>query len=184
MAINLGNMEIVIVAAENNFRDEELFIPEDIFSAAGAFVQVASTTTDTIYGMLGGTIKPDIRIDKINTDSLNALVIAGGSGSVEYLWGNEALLKKVREAYDKGKVIGAICLSAVIPAQAGIMKGRRGTVYPTVESLSELKRHGEVFVDKGLVVSDRIVTAQGPAQAKDFANAVLELAASRATLAE
>ncbi len=175
MEMNLANTEIVLVAAPEDFRDEELFIPEDVFSDAGAFVLTASTTKKTIHGKLGGETDPDIRIEDINTSSLNALVIAGGPGARKYLWDNKALLRKVREANDKGKVIGAICISGAIPALAGIMRGRKGTVYPDPEALGVLKKAGEAYVDEGVVVDGNVVTSKGPDFAKEFAGAILAL---------
>jgi protease I len=175
MELNLGNTEIVLVAAPANFRDEELFVPEDVFSDAGAFVLTASTTKRRIHGKLGGETEPDIHIEDINVNTLDALVIAGGPGAREYLWDNEALLRKVREANDKGKVIGAICISGAIPALAGIMKGKKGTVYPDPEAVDVLKKSGETYVDEGVVVDGNVVTAAGPKYAKEFAEAILEL---------
>lgn len=175
MEFNLGNMEIVLVAAPEGFRDEELFVPEDVFSDAGAFVLTASTTKKPIYGSQGGSTDPDLHIEDINVNSLGALVVAGGVGAQKYLWNNDALLRKVREANDKGKVIGAICISGAIPALAGIMKGRRGTVYPDPEAISVLKKCGETYVDEGVVVDVNVVTAKGPQYAKDFAETILAL---------
>ncbi|HTX43449.1 MAG TPA: DJ-1/PfpI family protein [Methanocella sp.] len=175
MEFNLGNTEIVLVAAPEDFRDEELFIPEDVFTAAGAFVLTASTTKKPIYGSQGGCTDPDIHIEDINVKSLNALVIAGGSGARKYLWDNEALLRKVREANDRGKVIGAICISGAIPARAGIMRNRRGTVYPDPGAIGVLKEAGEAYVDEGVVVDGNVVTAKGPEYAKEFAETILAL---------
>ena len=125
MEINLGNTEIVIVAAQNNFRDEELFVPENMFSAAGAYVLIASNEDDEpMMGMVGGSARANIEIEDIDVDGLDALVIAGGTGSIEYLWDDEKLRNKVRKAYDKGKIIGAICLSGVVLARAGILEGK------------------------------------------------------------
>jgi protease I len=175
MEFNLGNTEVVLVAAPEGFSDEELFVPEDVFSDAGAFVLTASTTKNTIYGKMGGMTDPDLRIEDIKISSLNALVIAGGPGAREYLWDNEALLRKVREANDNGKVIGAICISGTIPALAGIMRNRRGTVYPDPEAIDVLKKSGETYVDEGVVVDGNVVTAKGPEYAKDFAETILGL---------
>ncbi len=175
MEIDLDNTEIVLVAAPEGFRDEELFVPEDVFSAAGAFVLTASTTKRPIYGKLGGETDPDLHIEDIKVDTLSALVIAGGPGARKYLWENDALLRKVREANDKGKIIGAICISGAIPALAGIMRGKKGTVYPDPEALTVLKNNGETYVNEGVVVDGNVVTAAGPMYAKDFAEAIVAL---------
>lgn len=179
MEFSLDNTEIVLVAAPEGFRDEELFVPEDIFSEAGAFVLTASTTKKPIYGSQGGSTHPDLHIEDIKVDSLNALVIAGGKGAREHLWGNEALLRKVREASEKGKVIGAICISGAIPALAGIMRGRKGTVYPDPEALEVLEDNGETYVNEGVVVDGNVVTAAGPTYAREFAGAILSLLKER-----
>jgi len=175
MEFRLDNTEIVLVAAPEGFRDEELFIPEDVFSDAGAFVLTASTTKKPIYGSQGGSTDPDVHIEDIKVDSLNALVIAGGQGARKYLWQNEALLRKVREANEKGKVIGAICISGAIPALAGIMNGKRGTVYPDPEALDVLRNSGEAYVNEGVVVDGNVVTGAGPMYAREFAEAILAL---------
>ncbi|HTY91718.1 MAG TPA: DJ-1/PfpI family protein [Methanocella sp.] len=175
MEFDLGNTEIVLVAAPEGFRDEELFVPEDVFSAAGAFVLTASTTKKTINGSEGGSTDPDLHIEDINVDDLNALVIAGGRGARQYLWNDEALLRKVSEANEKGKIIGAICISGAIPAIAGIMRGRKGTVYPDPEALEVLKKAGETYVGEGVVVDGNVVTGAGPEYAKEFAGMILAL---------
>ena len=184
MKINLGNLKIQLVAAEKNFRDEELFVPEDIFSDAGAFVPTASSTMKTIHGMMGGSTEPDLLIGDIRVSGLDAIVIAGGTGSREYLWNDEALLEKVREANNTGKIIGAICLSGAIPARAGIMRNRRGTVYPDPEAVEELKKCGEIYVDQGVVVDGNVVTAQGPQNAKEFAETIMALLQSKLTMTQ
>ena len=184
MKINLGNLKIQLVAAEKDFRDEELFVAEDVFSDAGAFVPTASGTKKTIHGMLGGTTEPDLLIKDINVDNLDAIVIVGGIGSREYLWNDDTLLKMVKEANDKGKIIGAICLSGAIPARAGIMRGRRGTVYPTPEALDELKKNGEFYVDQGVVVDGNVITAQGPQNSREFADTIMAVLQSKMTLTQ
>ncbi len=179
MEFSLDNTEIVLVAAPEGFRDEELFVPEDVFSGAGAFVLTASTTRKPIYGSQGGSTLPDLHIEDVRVDSLNAIVIAGGKGAREYLWSNEALLRKVSEANEKGKVIGAICISGAIPALAGIMRGRRGTVYPDPEAVDLVRKSGESYVDEGVVVDGNVVTAAGPQYAREFAEAILALLRQR-----
>ncbi len=179
MAMDLGNTKVQLVAAQEGFRDEELFVPEDVFSDAGAFVDIASNDTRTAHGMLGGEVDPDIAIFKIDVDSIDALVIAGGKGSPQYLWSNPDLLDKVREAYAKGKIVGAICMSGVVLAQAGILKGKHATVYPDPVALHELKHHEVVYEDVGVVVDGNVVTASGPDYAKPFAEAILELLQAR-----
>ncbi len=167
--------KILMVIAPKDFRDEELFVPKRIFEERGAEVIVASTSTDTATGMLGGTFKPDMKISDANVSEYDAIVIVGGAGSMEYLWENEELRTLIKNAHDQDKVLSAICLSPVVLARAGIMDGKRATVSPYEEAIDELKGYGAIYVDESVVVSDRIITGRGPEDAEEFALKVCEV---------
>lgn len=166
--------KILIVIAQEQFRDEECFVPKKVFEAAGVKVTVAAEATKTAEGMLGGTIEPDIKISDARVDDYDAIVITGGSGSRKYLWDNKALQKLVKEADAQKKVISAICISPVVLARTGILKGKESTVFKSPDTVSELKEHGAVYLDREVVVSGRVVTGRDPASAEAFGKAILE----------
>lgn len=166
--------KILIVIAQEQFRDEECFVPKKVFEAVGVKVTVAAEATKTAKGMLGGTIKPDIKISDARVDDYDAVVITGGSGSRKYLWDNKALQKLVTEADAQKKVISAICISPVVLARTGILKGKESTVFKSPDTVSELKEHGAVYLDREVVVSGRVVTGRDPASAEAFGKAILE----------
>lgn len=95
--------KILLVIAQEQFRDEECFVPKQLFEAAGVKVTIAAESKKTSKGMLGGTIKPDIAISDARIDDYDAIVISGGSGSKKYLWDNRALQALVKEADDLKK---------------------------------------------------------------------------------
>lgn len=165
---------ILLVIAQEHFRDEECFIPKQLFEAAGAKVTVAAEFTETAKGMLGGSIKPDIRISEAKIDDYDAIVISGGAGSKKYLWDNRKLNELVKEAYAQKKVVSAICISPVVLARAGILKGKESTVFKSPDTLKELKEHGAVYLDRDVVVSGRVVTGREPDSAEAFGKAVLD----------
>ena len=165
---------ILLVVAQEQFRDEECFIPKQIFEVAGAKVTVAAEFTEIAKGTLGGTIKPDVRISEVRIDDYDAIVISGGPGSRKYLWDNQRLRELVKEADSLKKVISAICISPVVLARAGILKGKESTVFKSPDTLNELKKHGALYQDRDVVVSGRVVTGQGPKNAEAFGKAVLK----------
>lgn len=166
--------KILIVIAQEQFRDEECFVPKQIFEAAGVKVTVAAEATKTAKGMLGGTTKPDIKISDARVDDYDAIVITGGSGSRKYLWDNKALQKLLKEADAQKKVISAICISPVVLARTGILKGKESTVFKSPDTVSELKEHGAVYLDREVIISGRVVTGRDPASAEAFGKAILE----------
>jgi protease I len=179
MALDLGNTKVQLVAAQDGFEDNELFVPEDIFSDAGAYVDIASNSTAMARGLHGGEVEPDIAISRIYVDSLDALVIAGGSGAIPCLWANPDILDKVREASAQGKIIGAIGLAGVVLAQAGILKGKRATTSRDSLATAEYRRHGVDYEDVDIVIDDNIVTARGVEDAKMLANMIVDMLKTR-----
>jgi len=165
--------KILLVIAQEQFRDEECFVPKQLFESAGVKVTVATESTKIAKGMLGGTIKPDITISETNIDDYDAIVISGGSGSKKYLWDNKELHDLVKKADARQKVISAICISPVVLARTGILKGKESTVFKSPDTVRELNEYGVVYLDRD-VVADRVITGLDPASAEAFGKAILE----------
>ena len=170
---DLTGKRVVMVVAPKDFRDEEFFTPRKFFEEAGADVVVASQIKgEPLKGMLGGAVKASITIGEIKVDELDALVLVGGSGAQVY-WENEELHKVLKGAYEAGKVVAAICISPVTLANAGLLKGKEATVWASEKE--RLTACGAEYSDADVVVSGRIVTANGPDAASAFAEAVASL---------
>lgn len=169
----LEGKNILYIVAQQNFRDEELDIPEKILKKEGAKVVVASITTDEARGMLGMRVKPDIAVRFAVADNFDALVIAGGSGSPK-LADYPEVLSVVRRFFQRGKVIAAICLAPFVLAKAGILKSVTVTTYAEDFVMSELGRVGAIYSDKHVVVDGKIITADGPSAAKEFGEEIVK----------
>jgi len=109
----------------------------------------------------------------VNASEFDAVVVVGGSGSPKYLWDDTQLRNLVRDAYEDGKVVAAICLSPVVLARAGILKGKEATA--SSDAVAELKKGGAIYKDESVVIAGRIVTGRDPASAEAFANAIVSL---------
>jgi deglycase len=105
----------------------------------------------------------------------DALVLVGGTGALTYLLDDEALRNMIVSAAQSGKVVAAICVAPAALARAGILRNVQATCCPDKRIVSLLKRNGAEYIERGVVVSGRIVTANGPDAAKDFANRVIEV---------
>lgn len=173
--ISLKGSKILMVIAPQGFRDEELFVPKEEFEKVLAQVTVASIKKGEAKGMLGKIYDVKTTIDEISYEEYNAIVIVGGIGSPKYLWNNSNLIELVKKFNDKKKVIGAICLSPTVLAQADILKDRNATVYITEESKQEFLNHGVKLINKNVVIDGNIVTANGPESAKEFALNIIKL---------
>ena len=169
---DLSAKQILMVVAPENFRDEEFFEPQAVFDRAGAVVVVASTRAGRAQGSQGGTVEVARTLAEVRAADYDAIVVVGGNGTPAHLWGDETLHALLREAAAAGKVLGAICLAGVVLARAGILSGRRATVYMTRESLLEYQQAGVRASRDPIVVDERVVTAIGPHVAREFGEAV------------
>lgn len=168
-------MKLVFAIAPDKFRDEELFVPLKACADAGVETVVASTKTGTCEGMLGGTAEATTTFEEVAPEGYDGIVIAGGIGSQDHLWGNNDLIRLVQTFAAADKVVAAICLSPAVLARAGVLKGRAATVFKSPAATKELKKGKAKIADKAVVVDGKIVTANGPSSSEEFTTAVLSL---------
>jgi protease I len=164
-----GMKNAVMIIAQENFRDEELFRPKDVLEENGIEVKVASTSLRKASGMLGGAFKPDMLVNEINPGDFAAIIFVGGSGASQY-WNDPLAHKLAQEASSQGKIVAAICIAPVTLANAGILKGRRATVWPSEGKALEQK--GAQYSGKPVEVDGNIITASGPEAAVSFAHEI------------
>lgn len=164
--------KILMIIAPEGFRDEELQVPKALFEAKGWEVDVASKTTCEARGMLGLKVKPDLSLEAVDLSRYSAVVFVGGVGAQLYFSDPQAL-HIAREAYKKGKILGAICLAPGILARAGVLRGKKATVWPS--EAETLRKTGATYTGKAVEVDGSIVTARGPEAAREFAEAILEI---------
>lgn len=170
---------ILMVIPPHQFRDEELNTPRQLFVDQGFDVTVASTKTGVADGMLGATETVEHTIDDLKATDFDALVIVGGMGSPEYLWQSDTLCEQVKamasyKTTANGKVLASICLSGAVLGLAGVLNGKRATVYETPESRQALEDNGATFTGQPVTVDGSTITANGPEAASEFAQAIIK----------
>jgi protease I len=162
--------KILMVIAPENFRDEEYLEPRRIFEGKGCAVTVASTTTAPSRGMLGATVTPDTTIDRVRATDYDAVVFVGGYGA-ETLYGDRRAHALALDATGGGVTLGAICVSPTILANAGVLKGKRATVWPSQSKA--LVAGGANYTAKPVEKDGRIITADGPQSAARFGEEIV-----------
>ncbi len=166
-------MKLLVVIAPERFRDEELFEPLSVFQKAGIAYDVASVKAGTCTGMLGGKCDATLDIARVQAGSYDGIVVIGGAGSPEFLWGNSRLHALVAEFAKAGKLATAICLSPVVLARAGVLAGKKATVYRSADSVAEMRKGGADLRDDAVVTDGIFITANGPAAARKFGEEIV-----------
>lgn len=169
--------KIVMIVAFKDFRDEEYFVPKEILEAAGVEIKTASNQEGKARGADGGEVEVNLLISEVNTADFDAIVFIGGPGALKYL-DDENSYRIAKETVSQNKVLAAICISPVILAKAKALEGKRATVWSSPfdkNPINILESSGVIYEAKDVVIDGKIVTANGPAAAKRFAEAIVEL---------
>ncbi len=167
----LTEKKAVMIIAERNFRDEELLKPKEILEKRGVKVTVASTSLNVAKGMLGARVKPDILVKEIKVDDYDAIIFVGGSGASQY-WNDPLAHNITKEAVKKNKILCAICIAPVTLANAGVLSGKKATVWPSEKGKLEAK--GASYTGNPVQVEGKIITAEGPQAAEEFGRSIVE----------
>jgi len=156
---------VALIIAERNFRDEEYQVPKEILEKAGFKVLTASTVLEQAVGKLGMTVKPDVLVKDLIDRDLAALVFIGGGGSSQY-FDDATAHDLVNHFYNQGKVVGAICIAPVILANAGVLKGKKATVFP--DGRPDLETKGAIYTGNQVEVDGNLITGSGPEASQAF----------------
>jgi len=184
--------KIAMIIAFRDFRDEEYFIPKQTLEATGAEVTTVSTSLPSrqnsegisgnggfgkAIGKLGGEAEINVLLKDLKVADYDAILFIGGPGAANYIE-NEVCHKIAREAVENNKVLGAICIAPAILAKAGVLNGKKATVWSSVMDKSAVKileENGAIFQNDPVVVDGKIVTGNGPGVAKGFAEKIIEI---------
>jgi len=162
----MSNKNVLMVVANEGFKDEEYFEPIDILRNNGIQVITAALQAGKAKSALGQTVIVDVAArylleDEDRWQKFDAIVFIGGQG-MEPLVDNENFKQLAINFYQAHKIIAAICVAPLILAKAGILRGKDATVFPSQEYIDELVNQGAEYIREDLVVSSNIITASGP----------------------
>ncbi|MBU3918962.1 DJ-1/PfpI family protein [Patescibacteria group bacterium] len=168
--------KIAIIISFKNFRDEEYFIPKEIFENNGFEVKTISTEKGIAIGGDGGEAEVDLCLSHLDIDEFDALVFVGGPGAYAFIE-DESVWHIIRQARDKGKFLAAICIAPAILAKAGVLEGKKATIWSSSmdkKPIKILQENGAEYIDKAVVQDGKIITANGPSSAEEFGKSIVQ----------
>ncbi len=184
MADTLNGVKIAILATDG-FEQVELTRPREALDQAGAHTQVVSPRPDQIRGWKstewGDTIKVDVPLASARAVDFDALLLPGGVMNPDKLRLDDKAIAFIKAFVDAKKPIAAICHGPWTLINAGAVKGRRMTSWPSLQT--DLKNAGANWVDETCVVDGPLVTSRKPDDIPAFNEAMIKLFAQHARVA-
>lgn len=164
--------KVLFIIAFEGFRDEEYFEPRKILETNAIKVTTASSQLGTAQGKLGLTAKVDIALKDVDIKQFRAIIYIGGPGCKQY-WDDPLAHRLAKQALANKKVIAAICSASVTLARAGLLAGKRATVFPG--DAEHLKKEGANYTGTPVETDGLIITADGPNSASAFGASIVKL---------
>ena len=158
----------VLVPLAEGFEEIEALATVDVLRRAGINTVTTGIPGTMVQGSRGIKVFADKRLEDINFDEFDVLVLPGGNPGYMNLEKSNTIMDAIRKFDENGKTIAAICMAPTLLAKAGVLEDRMATVYPGGERQLPKPREGKVVVD------GHIITSQGPGTAIDFALKIVE----------
>jgi protease I len=171
----LAGKKVAILAADM-FERVELEEPRKALEEAGAQTEVVSIHDGEIQGFDHfepvSTVSVDRTIEEASVDDYDALLVPGGVGNPDQLRGDENAVAFVRAFAEAGKPMAVICHGPWVLVEAGVVRGKKVTSWPTLQT--DIRNAGGEWVDEQVVVTEGIVTSRKPDDIPAFNKKMIE----------
>ncbi len=174
-------MNKVLLLIENGFEDTEAMYPYYRMQEAGLEVHVVGPSKGTFHGKYGYPLRADMTPADCDLEGVAAVIIPGGHAP-DRMRTRPEMVRLVREAVERGIVVGAICHGPLLLIEAGVLRGRRATCYSGIRS--DLADAGALYEDSKVVVDRNIVTSRIPSDLPAFAGTLVAMVQKKTTQPE
>jgi len=175
MAKKLTGKRIAFLATDG-FEQVELTKPWDAIKSAGAEVELLSIHDGAIQGMNHHDKADEFEVDSLVADAdpkdYDGLVLPGGVANPDELRTHEDAVRFVSSFFNDAKPVAAICHGPWTLVEAGVLRGRKLTSWPSLKT--DIRNAGGEWVDQQVVVDKRLVTSRKPDDLDAFCAKAIE----------
>ena len=161
----------VIIFAEEMYNEFELWYPYYRLLEAGAAVTLVGSGSAQVYkSKLGLPVNVQTSADQVDPKKFNGLIIPGGYAP-DHMRRYPVMVRLVKEIFEAGKVVAAICHAGWMLASAEVVRGKRVTSFFAIKD--DLIHAGAEWVDQEVVVDGNLITSRKPDDLPAFMRAVI-----------
>lgn len=161
----------IIILVEQMYNDLEFWYPYYRLKEAGAeLVVVGSGSSEEYTGKSGIPCKADAGAEQVSAADFDGIVIPGGYAP-DHMRRYPSMVKLVKDLFEAGKAVAAICHAGWMLASAEIVKGRTVTSFFAIKD--DLVHAGANWVDQEVVVDGKLITSRKPDDLPAFMRAIV-----------
>ena len=176
MANTLQGKTIAILATDG-FEQAELTQPKKALEEAGARTQVISPKGGRIKGWdkkdWGEEVSVDVTLGSADPAKYDALLLPGGVMNPDQLRMIPDAVRFVKHFFEQAKPVAAICHGPWMLVEAGAVRGRTITSWPSLKT--DIRNAGGTWVDEEVVLSNGVVTSRKPDDIPAFNRQMIDL---------
>ena len=175
MAAKLEGKTIAILATDG-VEEAELTEPRKALEEAGARTELVSLDDGEIQAFdhldHSSRLQVDRKVGDASVDDYHGLLIPGGVANGDFLRADEDAVRFTAAFARARKPIAAICHAPWVLVEAGIVKGRTITSFPSLET--DVRNAGGTWVDEEVHVDQGLVTSRKPDDIPAFSAKAIE----------
>jgi len=176
MADQLNGKKIAFLTANEGVEEVELTEPRKAVEAAGAETELLAPEAGDVQAFnhldKGETYAAARPVGDVSADEFDGLVLPGGVANPDNLRTHPEAVAFVRAFFDADKPVGVICHGPWTLIEADVVKGRRLTSWPSLQT--DLRNAGADWVDEEVVIDGNLVTSRKPDDIEAFNAKVIE----------
>jgi len=174
-ANDLKGRSVLAIVSNYGVEQDELVVPVDHLRDNGATVDVAAVSDEPVQTLVGDKdpgkkVQPTTTLEQADPSTYDLLLIPGGTINADNLRQNDTAVDFVQAFAESERPVAAICHGPWTLVDAGAVRGKTLTSYPSVRT--DIQNAGGVWVDQSVVTDDTggwtLVTSRSPKDLDDF----------------
>lgn len=166
----------VAILVADGFEQVELTDPKAALEDAGARTRIVSPAKGRVKGWKhtewGDSFHVDVKLEDADCADYDALLLPGGVMNPDKLRLEDKAIDFIRGFIKAGKPVAAICHGPWTLIDAGAVRGRTMTSWPSLKT--DLTNAGANWADEEVVVDNGIVTSRKPDDLPAFNRKMIE----------
>jgi protease I len=162
----------IAALATDGVEDSELTKPLEALREAGATVEIVSVESGTFEGKNGTSYSVDKLVADVSAADYDGLLLPGGVANPDTLRDDADAVSFVRDCFEAGLPIGAICHGPWLLVEADVVSGLTVTSYSSIKT--DLRNAGATWVDAEVQTDHGVTTSRNPDDIPAFNAKVIE----------
>ena len=161
----------VALLVENDYQDMEVWVPLYRLREEGYETVTVGPSATEYKSKHGYPIKAQAAADAVRSDDFLGVVVPGG-WAPDRLRQDRAVLRLVKDLFDRKRVVASICHGGWVLASAGVVRGKRLTSYQAIRD--DMIHAGAEFVDQEVVRDGQLITSRKPDDLPAFCREIIK----------